>query len=195
MTSCIVERHTVHRYSFRFACHEYVALTVYGIQKGHCSVHFAGSYGDWSFEWWHIGPDDPRQFLAGVSEDYLLGKLTAGKPRVYDGEATLENVKRAILKARKDEQIDAEEARRMYDELSDEYSDLGHSEDFSRWYENLSCDIDAVFGDSYTAHGCYEDTPVRDAVHLTTRMWPGMKKFLKAELAREKTAALEAQIG
>lgn len=55
-------------------------------------------YGNWSHGWSHPGGQGFRRFLLDLdrSRDYLVGKLTTGRPKSFDCEATVARIKRWV---------------------------------------------------------------------------------------------------
>lgn len=81
-------------------------------------------YGNWGYVWTAVGgpKEDPYlerflRFLVSCDSSYVMAKLGQGKDRVFDGENSYLGIKEAILEARREGYLDAEEARREWNFL------------------------------------------------------------------------------
>lgn len=110
--------------------------TLYGLEDGKLSkwgeTHFVtlnehrnslaieSSYGDFSFCWIDgaFAGRTFKEFLAGLSFDYLMGKLTSGQVMIVNVAKTIEGMKAEVLADRKEGRMDKEKAREAYEELS-----------------------------------------------------------------------------
>lgn len=86
-------------------------------------------FGNYAFLWRDFGRDDFRKFLIGSTPNYIIGKLSPGKE--YDGEQTLQNIRRSILLNRRQALLERHAARRAWDDLED-YG-FEHEFEFYRW--------------------------------------------------------------
>lgn len=89
-------------------------------------------FDNYAFLWSAHGQPDFRLFLleAETDDDYFIRKLSPGK--VYDGDESEKNIRRAIVGARRDGLIRKEAARRTWRELSD--YNFHFEAEFYRWY-------------------------------------------------------------
>lgn len=91
-----------------------VMIENYEPGKGRITVTCYGQA--WTGAWFAMGGDTVQEFIKRVSNDYLIGCLA---PRLEssvddDNDANLEFVKGEIIKLRRQQEIDAEEARDMW---------------------------------------------------------------------------------
>lgn len=79
-------------------------------------------YGNYAFYWSAHGMADFRQFVIGIEEswDYVAGKLGGLRlTRVFDAEATALDLKRELLKWRRNEDVEKDEAREEWARLEE----------------------------------------------------------------------------
>lgn len=120
-----VTKNTVEAYRVAVGC-EHATIVVQGWQKpsrgaapqqmleqGEILIH--SSHGSWGHYWGNMGRP-VKQFLAGASFDYLMGKLLPGSLREFDFEASLLSWKKHLVAARRSRQLDAETFREVWDE-------------------------------------------------------------------------------
>lgn len=117
-------------------------------------------WGNWAYQWTHHGADDFRKFVVKLSGSYVQRKLDP--ETVYDGEATLENVRWDILESRRCGYRSKEWARREWDKL--EAYDLLSEHGWSEWLQQ--CD----WSDAYEL--------------CSTGPKPGIDQFCKQVLPR-----------
>lgn len=100
---------------------EYALIAIQGwqsqdarpIDAGELVIH--SSLGSWGYQWNNMGLPLKR-FLASVSFDYLMGKLTSGKHREFDFAASLACWRRHVIAARRARQLTSDEFREVWDE-------------------------------------------------------------------------------
>lgn len=99
----------------------------YIVQKGHewayiyideevGSFMCQSSYGTYAYIWRSIGTRTLKQFLAELNFDYFMGKAHPGY-QCFDAERSVENVKEAIIRCRRENDCDAATAREAWNEL------------------------------------------------------------------------------
>ncbi|WP_449555842.1 hypothetical protein [Huaxiibacter chinensis] len=93
-----------------------VMIENYEPGKGRVTITCYGKA--WTAAWFAMGGDDVQAFIKRVSNDYLIGCLD---PQLLstvddDNDANLLFVKSEIIKLRREREIDAEQARNMWDE-------------------------------------------------------------------------------
>lgn len=73
-------------------------------------------YGDYAYAWRHHGCDDVRKFFVRAARDwdYFARKLGGERIKRYDGVATREGIRKAILESRRTGDFDREDARREW---------------------------------------------------------------------------------
>lgn len=132
-------------------------------------------YGSYSYWWMSTGCDDIRAFLVKIDTGYLLGKFSPHDE--YDGDATEKNVRRTILRMRREGSLTKEEARKEFDRLSEH--ELDSETGFAFWYR------DTDLGDAweFAVYG-----PKPEAVAFTENVWPAFVRRLREEMANEAKA-------
>lgn len=116
------------RYTVRHAG-EYAAIFVNEwSEPGEKSMRYLGeiainsSFGSWAYQWSACGMPF-RAFLAQLDHGYLMGKLAGASAYVFDGEASMQSAFDQVLKARRQREIDRDEARDLWDALVDVQDD------------------------------------------------------------------------
>jgi hypothetical protein len=82
---------------------------------GEILIH--SSYGSWGYSWGNIGSRDFREFLSKLDYHYFWGKLDEELGECFDDDGTIREIKRIILRDRRNGDIVAEEAREHFDEI------------------------------------------------------------------------------
>lgn len=132
-------------------------------------------WGDWSYRWNPRGYEegdgrDFRHFILSCNDDYLLRKIAPKQE--WDDDATLKNVKEAILGMRRDGGWTKEEAR-------DEWSLLDHCEGMSNEFNFWDWAKDTKLSDTYEL-GCYKYST--QAQMFLARCMPRLREAIKNEL-------------
>lgn len=83
-----------------------------GYKSGRISI--SSGQGSWSYYWGACG-ESFKKFLCGLDISYTSMKFGCGN--VFDQEATIKEWKQTVIKERRDEDIDAEKARELFDEI------------------------------------------------------------------------------
>lgn len=91
-----------------------------GIGSGRIMI--ASDYGDWQNYWGAVGGSF-KEFLTRIDKHYVAGKF--GANRWFDQKATVKFMKKQIIDYRRDNDIDCEKARDMWNDLKEleEYDD------------------------------------------------------------------------
>lgn len=137
-------------------------------------------YGSYGYFWSHHGCSDFRKFLLRPERDpdYLLSKLS--ERNCWDGHATCQSVKRAIIELRRDGTWTSDEAREEWDLIVDDCDSFYTSEDFGRWLEQTKMSEAWEYGRRVFP-------PAARA--FVTKTLPRLAKLLEDELQREQLAA------
>jgi len=114
---------TVEYYHFKFT--RGWAIFVVNNETGEFSVQ--SDWGNFGYRWNTdpkcLGAPDLAHFIAGASYGYIADKLAANEPREFreefDQEGTEQEVRHSIVEARKDTQIDHEEAADLWSLVQD----------------------------------------------------------------------------
>ena len=93
-----------------------VMIENYEPGKGRVTITCYGKA--WTAAWFAMGGDDVQTFIKRMSNDYLIGCLAPQLRSTVDddNDANLLFVKSEIIKLRREREIDAEQARNMWDE-------------------------------------------------------------------------------
>lgn len=90
---------------------------------GEITIH--SSYGSWAYTWTACA-NPFKQFLCGIDFGYAFGKFMGTALDVFDGAATLKQIRRDILQERRQGSLDREEAREVWDLVKDEDDRIEH---------------------------------------------------------------------
>ena len=89
-----------------------------GSPRGWVHVSVISDFGSFGYCWTHIGPDRWREFLAGLDLHYAMQKMLGERFRVplaiHEAEA---KGRQMILQYRREDSLDAEDARKLWDGL------------------------------------------------------------------------------
>lgn len=133
---------------------------------------------DWgNYGYWFGAPEcEFRLFLTHCDDDYLGNKFAGGQ-RVFDGEATADNVREFILKRRREKRMSAEDARWEWNGLQSDGFD--NEVDYADWIGHRT-EIKDPYDHEFS---CY----VRPHAvgHFLKHVWPLFVEQLKAQLATE----------
>lgn len=80
------------------------------------------SFGAWAYQWSACGMPF-RAFLAQLDNGYLMDKLAGAGAYKFDGPASMRLAFGKVLKARRQHEIDRDEARELWDSLIDVQDD------------------------------------------------------------------------
>ncbi len=82
------------------------------------TVMAESSFGTYGYHWSNTG-SDPIGFLQRIRIDYAMGKFRGEEYNVFDRAAQEKELKTRILQDRRQDTIDAEHAREMFDQISE----------------------------------------------------------------------------
>ncbi|TGE29766.1 hypothetical protein [Hymenobacter metallicola] len=141
-------------------------------------IQIASDYGDWQHYWGAAGSDF-KAFLEGISHDYAASKF--GAERWINVKATVKQYKQDLIEARREEALTQDEARQIYDEITE----LEHESNNS-----IVAAIQAtthlesfLYDTSGIPELSYEDNP--HFRHFWEELWP----VLLAEFKKESVTA------
>lgn len=199
-------------YSVR-ANHEWATIAVNGWQGrgvdgrpreiGEIMIH--SSYGSWAYQWGYLGQPF-KTWLANTNDrSYIAGKFLGEKATVFDGEKTVRELQRDLLNARRQGDIEKEDARAIWDFIQDKQDEMEGSADLfvERMYD---CTSNA---DWTPRNGRYSDagpgpgaryfllepweriatSPDRGFVGFWDTIMPVFQQALRDELQAQKEAA------
>lgn len=140
-------------------------------------------WGHYSNSWGNIGDGTLREFLCSLDYGYFMEKCHPSYGYQYSPEKTIRGIKEDILRARRCEEITAEEARECFDEyiLSEDdlprdlfLERLGYTKTIEIIYGGDYCSVPSGSEDQPQCRGFWRDT------------WPALCKFWKEELKPKK---------
>jgi hypothetical protein len=147
-------------------------------------------YGNYGYRWTSAGLDgrSMRSFIVDCDDDYIVGKITQGHPREYDGKKTCQALKEYIISERRGSRAADRRmqrwARTHWDWLV-ACDGVETEADFSQWVGDTDLE-DA---------GEFEVRNVSsDALAFMEHCWPGLKALINADLCRTLERSLEDQL-
>jgi hypothetical protein len=166
---------------------------------GEILIH--STFGSWAYQWGHIGQPF-REFLQEAEFDYVFTKFLGNDFQVFDGEGSLNNLRREVIEHRREGSINKATARALWDEIE---AAQHEAEDSSASFVEALRDIADRFDSGWSSDSGLDeltDDERQDAVRflqepweLTTTkphpqavgfwrdLWPVFVERLKAELA------------
>lgn len=128
-------------------------------------------YGNYAYRWTHFGPGDFRDFVVGLENDYVCGKLGN---QVFDSDKAIRGYKDRIWRRRLNKLIkDKEDVRLAWDELETITCEL----DLHEWMER---DGYRILGDDYM-DVFTQDYP-SDLRAFVQKVMPRLKEAIRKEL-------------
>lgn len=137
-------------------------------------------FGNYAYHWYDFGTQDFREFLIECNDGYLASKLSMGWPAEFMEDASQQNVKRAILRARRSQELTSAEARAEW-QLADSIS---CPVSFGSWLEFTKV------GDAWEL-AAYENCPRLRWFCL--RVMPRVREAIRADLEKEKHEQAHSQ--
>ena len=179
-----------------------------GGQRRECGeILIRSSFGSWGHQWGHLGTPFLR-WLLRAEFGYVFTKFMASGLRVFDGEATVREMRLRLIERRKRGNVDKVVARAVWDELAAsegqaECSDRDFIEAmgqiFDRIKEGWSPDTDIPEGLTERQKSeaerllqePWERIATKDhpqAVGFWRELWPPFIEYLRAELSQATAA-------
>lgn len=172
-----VEKSTVELYKIRHKSGCYWAdITIDAHERGG-RICIASDFGNWQNYWGAAGPDF-KTFLGEISKDYAATKF--GVEEWLDVEGSVKLWKELLLGRRRDEAIDADEARAVYEEIEGLANEDHRS--LAVAFANTS------FLSPFICRACGMPEFAYKPDPRFTRFWKELWPVLLAEFAREKEA-------
>jgi hypothetical protein len=94
------------------------AIAIVRSWEGGGSIDIQSDYGAFSYLWGCIGDRNIYHFLRSLNFDYFMGK-TRRDYLEFDCESSIEAIRKDILRARREDTVEAGPAREFWDELDD----------------------------------------------------------------------------
>lgn len=108
-----VTKETIESYKIRLDDHEWADIAIdKGVKSGR--IQIASGWGSWERYWGSCGQPF-IEFLIGLNINYAAGKF--GCDRHFDLDSTVKLWKKEIIDARKDNNVDSEYARVLFNEV------------------------------------------------------------------------------
>ena len=156
-------------------------------------ITIQSSFGTWGHVWTACGVPF-KQFLMRVEFDYVFTKFMGTKLARYDGQATLREVRREIMRARRQRGMSKPEAREAWDAVDFEIDRIESSEsDCGYAFMDVARDL----GRDHPMREFFADPcawprmtkPDCQAIGFWCELWPSFLGALKAETQPAAQAA------
>jgi len=150
---------------------------------GEILIH--STFGSWGNSWTHCGCRF-KKFLSFVDFDYIFTKFMGGDLHRFDGEKSLEALRKRLIESRRDRSLDKDDARDLWQAIS-ENSDSLRSRSIELWVEvlchvssdSLSRDVKRFLEEPWNLTLSSDD---QSAVGFWRDLWPEFKTALLSEL-------------
>lgn len=103
---------------------------------GEILIH--SSYGSWGYSWGNIGVRDFREFLSKIDYHYFWKKLDEDLGECFDCDRTVNEIKKLILRNRRNDNIGNIIARNHFDEILSFEKFHGPHKDGNAFYSTMS---------------------------------------------------------
>lgn len=115
--------------------HAWATIVVFGWEATGCDgrprecgeILIHSDFGSWANSWGHMGVP-VKQFLRGLSSDYLASKLMGSEAYTFDGALTVRELRQRLLTWRKVTDLTKDEARALWDYIYNHEGELETSE-------------------------------------------------------------------
>lgn len=144
------------------------------------------TFGCWANVWTACG-NPFKQFLLDAEFDYVFTKFMGTKLEVWDGEGSVESLRRQLLEYRRIGDIDKDEARSLWDEINANEHELESSlNDFVECADRIASNIDSrgvyrLLSEPWELTTTQHD---HQAVGFWRELWPEFTRALRAEQAQ-----------
>lgn len=189
MRECYEIRHAGEWANIMLAIWDRPSMTGSGMEIAHggeIAIH--SSFGSWAYTWTACGVSFKR-FLCGIDFDYAFTKFMGARLRKFDGEATLNQIKREIIRQRRQTDLSAESAREVWELVDWGSENIEGSNPTAYGHEMQEIGEALSFNHpmrEYFLDPCAWPNVTRydeQAVGFWRDIWPEFTKALKAEAA------------
>lgn len=121
-------------YRIRTARHEWATIVLFGWQQtgndgtprevGEILIH--SGFGSWANSWGHIGMPF-KEFLLKAERSYIATKFMGADAYKFDGQLTVRELRKRLLRWRQEGQLNKEDARQLWDYIDEREVELGSS--------------------------------------------------------------------
>lgn len=188
MSFTVTTGHTLHGYKLRkktdsLSSWADIVLDI-GEDGNSGRIMIASDYGDWQRYWQSCGPF--KEFLCNMPIDYAAGKF--GESHHIDVEATIKDFKEKVFYARRSGELDAEEARHLYNLIDELGPDLPTDNATDAFYCIASNYPDVM---KFIGHGVELKECVTPRFrNFWEKIWPAFIEQLKREIASNQGGQL-----
>lgn len=119
----------------------YALITLTDLHENAGTISIESDYGNWSHMWGSMG-GNIREFIIRCGKDYLMDKFTCNDHKdrgCFNFDKTISRIKREIIEARKEMELEKNEAREMYNESEELNNNAPDNIDAFYMYANNNC--------------------------------------------------------
>lgn len=116
------------------------------VRNKQVDVLINSDYGHFAHNWISCG-QNPKAFLCSMGKDYAMQKLSNYQSMEIDMDECMKDLKRSIIEARRNGELDAEQAREAWEQMTEDWDNYSSSYDIacSKLVDNEYFEV--VFGD------------------------------------------------
>jgi hypothetical protein len=121
-------------YRIRTARHEWATIVLFGWQAtgndgtprecGEILIH--SGFGSWAHSWGHLGMPF-KAFLCKAERSYIAGKFMGADAYKFDGQLTVRELRKRLLRWRHEGQLNKEDARQLWNYIEEREDELESS--------------------------------------------------------------------
>jgi len=144
-------------------------------------VHAQTDWGDYCYRWGCIGSDTLEEFLTDLDR-YYIGIKFCGKPKELDEDAIKKEIKKDIIKLRREETIDPDVARECYNDCVDMDLDCSIDTYFSTFPTSI---YEHIYDDDHFAIPCHQKYTGWQEMFID-EIFPTFQRYLKTHILKKK---------
>ena len=162
---------------------EYADITIREWPGGG-SIGIQSSFGSYANTWNAVGDEPFRKFLCGLDMSYFFSKCIGSDCLEFDCEATVKEIKREIIKFRKEDEIEHGVAREIWDSLPDLNASSGYEMVDGMGEHAFDKMVVELYGGDRSAIPFMTRTKC-DCRNFWEQIWPCACEVWRKELAEE----------
>lgn len=120
----------------------YALITLTDLHENAGNIAIESDYGSWGYTWGSMG-GNIREFILRTGKGYLMDKFTYGDHpdrAVFNMDKTIKRIKSDIIEARKQDEIEADFARLLYNLAEELYNNAPDSSEGLYLYAEVNCE-------------------------------------------------------
>ena len=145
-------------------------------------VHAQTDWGDYCYRWGCIGSDTLEEFLIGLDR-YYIGSKFCGKPKELDEDAIKKEIKKDIVKLRREGTLDSDIARECYNACADMDLDCSVDAYFCTFPSSI---LDHIYDGDYMAYPNHKKYTGWQEIFIN-EIFPTFQHYLKTQVLPQRT--------